>query len=138
MGRSAGGDCIDQNRTYPDRSRAVSLSGIAAGALQAAAPRGLYRRTAAQNRNRQDPQAAVAREALGRQREARARVEYAEEPQPAIKIWSLGEMEKTGGEPDVVGHDQKTPETPKKRLLRPGRPGKEGKKGLTSSVNRGK
>jgi len=38
-------------------------------------------------------------------------------------------MEKTGGEPDVVGHDQKTPETPKKRLLRPGRPGKEEKKG---------
>ena len=23
------------------------------------------------------------------------------------KLWSLGEMERTGGEPDVVGHDQK-------------------------------
>jgi hypothetical protein len=40
------------------------------------------------------------------------------------KLWSLGEMEKTGGEPDVVGHDKKTgeyiffdcsPETPKGR-----------------------
>jgi hypothetical protein len=28
----------------------------------------------------------------------------------AEKLWSLGEMEKTGGEPDVVGHDQKTGE----------------------------
>lgn len=26
------------------------------------------------------------------------------------KLWSLSEMEKTGGEPDVVGHDQKTGE----------------------------
>ncbi len=26
------------------------------------------------------------------------------------KLWSLGEMEKTGGEPDVVGHDKKTGE----------------------------
>jgi hypothetical protein len=26
------------------------------------------------------------------------------------KIWSLNEMEKTGGEPDVVGHDKKTGE----------------------------
>ncbi|MGO4540475.1 DUF4256 domain-containing protein [Paenibacillus sp. 2TAB19] len=26
------------------------------------------------------------------------------------KLWSLGEMEKTGGEPDVVGHDKKTDE----------------------------
>lgn len=26
------------------------------------------------------------------------------------KLWSLHEMEKTGGEPDVVGHDQKTDE----------------------------
>jgi hypothetical protein len=26
------------------------------------------------------------------------------------KLWSLHEMEKTGGEPDVVGHDQKTGE----------------------------
>src|SRR5215471_19299939 len=26
------------------------------------------------------------------------------------KIWSLSEMEKTGGEPDVVGHDKKTGE----------------------------
>jgi hypothetical protein len=40
------------------------------------------------------------------------------------KLWSLNEMEKTGGEPDVVGHDTKTgeyifydcsPETPKGR-----------------------
>ena len=28
----------------------------------------------------------------------------------AGKLWSLQEMEKTGGEPDVVGHDQKTGE----------------------------
>jgi hypothetical protein len=42
----------------------------------------------------------------------------------AEKLWSLNEMEKTGGEPDVVGHDKKTgeyiffdcsPETPKGR-----------------------
>jgi hypothetical protein len=26
------------------------------------------------------------------------------------KVWSLSEMEKTGGEPDVVGHDKKTDE----------------------------
>lgn len=26
------------------------------------------------------------------------------------KLWSLNEMEKTGGEPDVVGHDKKTSE----------------------------
>src|SRR5687767_10196877 len=26
------------------------------------------------------------------------------------KLWSLHEMEKTGGEPDVVGHDKKTGE----------------------------
>src|SRR4029077_4866967 len=26
------------------------------------------------------------------------------------KLWSLNEMEKTGGEPDVVGHDKKTGE----------------------------
>ncbi len=26
------------------------------------------------------------------------------------KLWSLGEMERTGGEPDVVGHDQATGE----------------------------
>ncbi len=41
------------------------------------------------------------------------------------KLWSLHEMEKTGGEPDVVGHDKKTgeyvffdcsPETPKGRV----------------------
>jgi len=40
------------------------------------------------------------------------------------KLWSLHEMERTGGEPDVVGHDKKTgeflffdcsPETPKGR-----------------------
>src|SRR5580698_5198231 len=28
----------------------------------------------------------------------------------AEKLWSLGEMERTGGEPDVVGHDQATGE----------------------------
>lgn len=42
----------------------------------------------------------------------------------AAKLWSLNEMERTGGEPDVVGHDKKTgeyifydcaPETPKGR-----------------------
>lgn len=42
----------------------------------------------------------------------------------AEKLWSLQEMERTGGEPDVVGHDKKTgeyifydcsPETPKGR-----------------------
>jgi len=42
----------------------------------------------------------------------------------AEKLWSLGEMENTGGEPDVIGHDQKTgeyiffdcsPESPKGR-----------------------
>src|SRR5579863_10389564 len=40
------------------------------------------------------------------------------------KLWSLGEMERTGGEPDVVGHDPRTgeyiffvcaPESPKDR-----------------------
>src|SRR5947207_894877 len=29
----------------------------------------------------------------------------------AGKLWSLHEMERTGGEPDVVGHDKKTGET---------------------------
>jgi len=42
----------------------------------------------------------------------------------AAKLWSLNEMENTGGEPDVVGYDEKTneyifydcsPETPKER-----------------------
>jgi hypothetical protein len=28
----------------------------------------------------------------------------------AEKLWSLGEMERTGGEPDVVGHDKETGE----------------------------
>ena len=28
----------------------------------------------------------------------------------ADKLWSLNEMERTGGEPDVVGHDKKTSE----------------------------
>src|SRR6187399_1736651 len=28
----------------------------------------------------------------------------------AEKLWSLNEMEKTGGEPDVVGHDKKSGE----------------------------
>jgi len=27
-------------------------------------------------------------------------------------LWSLNEMERTGGEPDVVGHDKKTGEQP--------------------------
>jgi hypothetical protein len=45
------------------------------------------------------------------------------EAKPA-KLWSLGEMEQTGGEPDVVGHDRKSgeitfydcsPESPKGR-----------------------
>ena len=27
------------------------------------------------------------------------------------KLWSLNEMERTGGEPDVVGHDKKTGDT---------------------------
>ena len=47
------------------------------------------------------------------------------------KLWSLNEMEITGGEPDVVGHDKKTseyifydcsaesPKRPQKFLLRP-------------------
>lgn len=43
----------------------------------------------------------------------------------AEKLWSLNEMESTGGEPDVVGHDKKSgeyvffdcsPETPKGRV----------------------
>jgi hypothetical protein len=29
----------------------------------------------------------------------------------AEKLWSLNEMERTGGEPDVIGHDKKTGET---------------------------
>jgi hypothetical protein len=42
----------------------------------------------------------------------------------AEKLWSLNEMEETGGEPDVIGHDKKTgaylfcdcaPESPKER-----------------------
>src|SRR5882757_6244280 len=28
----------------------------------------------------------------------------------ADKLWSLNEMERTGGEPDVIGHDKKTGE----------------------------
>ena len=28
----------------------------------------------------------------------------------AEKLWALNEMERTGGEPDVVGHDEKTGE----------------------------
>lgn len=28
----------------------------------------------------------------------------------AEKLWSVNEMERTGGEPDVVGHDKKTGE----------------------------
>jgi hypothetical protein len=33
-----------------------------------------------------------------------------ETPAGAAKLWSLSEMERTGGEPDVVGHDKKTGE----------------------------
>jgi hypothetical protein len=33
------------------------------------------------------------------------------------KLWSLSEMERTGGEPDVVGHDKKTGEYIFLRLL---------------------
>ncbi|MBL8823346.1 MAG: DUF4256 domain-containing protein [Planctomycetia bacterium] len=52
-----------------------------------------------------------------------ARVQARLETKPD-KLWSLHEMERTGGEPDVVGHDKKTgevlffdcsPETPKGR-----------------------
>ena len=52
-----------------------------------------------------------------------AKVQAKLEAQPA-KLWSLNEMEKTGGEPDVVGADKKTgeyiffdcsPESPKGR-----------------------
>jgi hypothetical protein len=52
-----------------------------------------------------------------------AKVESKLEAHPE-KLWSLNEMERTGGEPDVVGHDKKTgeyifidcsPETPKER-----------------------
>jgi hypothetical protein len=38
-----------------------------------------------------------------------AKVKAKLEANPA-KLWSLREMEKTGGEPDVVGHDKKTGE----------------------------
>ena len=52
-----------------------------------------------------------------------AKVEAKLQANPA-KLWSLNEMERTGGEPDVVGHDKATgetiffdcsPETPKGR-----------------------
>ena len=52
-----------------------------------------------------------------------AKVQEKLEAHPA-KLWSLNEMERTGGEPDVVGHDQEkdeyifydcSPETPKGR-----------------------
>ena len=38
-----------------------------------------------------------------------AKVQAKLEANPA-KLWSLNEMERTGGEPDVVGHDKKTDE----------------------------
>ena len=38
-----------------------------------------------------------------------AKVQAKLETQPE-KLWSLNEMERTGGEPDVVGHDKKTGE----------------------------
>lgn len=53
-----------------------------------------------------------------------AKVEAKLEAVPQQKIWSLSEMERTGGEPDVAGYDQKTgeylfidcsPETPSGR-----------------------
>src|SRR5215831_4121680 len=37
--------------------------------------------------------------------EVQARLEASAE-----KLWSLNEMERTGGEPDIVGHDQRTGE----------------------------
>jgi hypothetical protein len=40
-----------------------------------------------------------------------AKVQAKLDPQPGgEKLWSLNEMERTGGEPDVVGHDKKTGE----------------------------
>ncbi len=33
-----------------------------------------------------------------------------DQPTSGEKLWSLNEMERTGGEPDVVGHDKKTGE----------------------------
>jgi hypothetical protein len=33
----------------------------------------------------------------------------------AEKLWSLSEIERTGGEPDVVGHDKKTDDGTKQR-----------------------
>ena len=53
-----------------------------------------------------------------------AKVQARLEASPA-KLWSLGEMEATGGEPDVIGHDRKSgaflffdcsPESPKGRV----------------------
>jgi hypothetical protein len=53
-----------------------------------------------------------------------ARVETRLNGKPG-KLWSLGEVERTGGEPDVVGHDKKTgeyiffdcaPQTPEGRV----------------------
>ena len=38
-----------------------------------------------------------------------ARVQAKLQPNPE-KLWALNEMERTGGEPDVVGHDKKTGE----------------------------
>jgi hypothetical protein len=38
-----------------------------------------------------------------------AKVQAKLDANPA-KLWSLNEMERTGGEPDIVGHDQKTGE----------------------------
>lgn len=43
----------------------------------------------------------------------------------ADKLWSLNEMEKTGGEPDVVGHDKRPANTSSsivRRKLRKGAP----------------
>ena len=65
-----------------------------------------------------------------------ANVQARLEANPA-KLWSLNEMERTGGEPDVVGQDKATGETifydcsaespsrPQKHLLRPGSAGGE-------------
>ena len=33
-----------------------------------------------------------------------------DQPAGRVKLWSLNEMEKTGGEPDIVGYDKKTDE----------------------------
>ena len=48
-----------------------------------------------------------------------AKVQARLEAKPS-KLWSLNEMERTGGEPDVVGHDKKTGEYAGWPTLSPG------------------